>query len=255
MIGTDAGALIDLVGVAALQQDLGFGAHYEEGEVEGEHVFIERSGRVEAISDLTLSPKSLEVTVRIIARRLGDDISDGKPVLDSRLPDGSRIAAVMPPCSLHGVTLTIRKFNAKHFGIEDLIRVGTITDELAAILESAVVTRQNILIRRNRYRQKTTLLDHTGAIYSGTPVHSHHRRHRRNSDQRPQPCPLRSASRQNGLPAVTIRELLEASLRHRPVRILLGAIRGAEAFDLDGGDSSTYFASHLRRGLRALFQN
>ena len=135
MIGTDAGALIDLVGVAALQQDVGFGAHYEEGGAEGEHVFIERSGRVEAISDLTLSPKSLEVAVRIIARRLGDDISEGKPVLDSRLPDGSRIAAVMPPCSLHGVTITIRKFNAKHFGIEDLIRVGTITDELAAILE------------------------------------------------------------------------------------------------------------------------
>lgn len=61
MIGTDAGALIDLVGVAALQQDAGFGAHYEEGGAEGKHVFIERSGRVEAISDLTLSPKSLEV--------------------------------------------------------------------------------------------------------------------------------------------------------------------------------------------------
>src|SRR6185437_13347518 len=66
-----------------------------------EHVFIERSGTVEAVPDLTLSPKSLEVAVRNIARRLGDDISEEKPVLDSRLPDGSRVAAVIPPCSLH----------------------------------------------------------------------------------------------------------------------------------------------------------
>ena len=61
-------------------------------------------------------------------------------------PLPSRVAAVVPPCSLHGVTLTIRKFNAKHFGIEDLIRIGTITEGLADILETAVVNRQNILI-------------------------------------------------------------------------------------------------------------
>ena len=61
-------------------------------------------------------------------------------------PFPSRVAAVVPPCSLHGVTLTIRKFNAKYFGIEDLIRIGTITEGLADILETAVVNRQNILI-------------------------------------------------------------------------------------------------------------
>ncbi len=58
------------------------------------------------------------VAVKNIARRLGDDISEQKPILDSRLPDGSRVAAVIPPCSIHGVTLTIRKFNGRHFRLK-----------------------------------------------------------------------------------------------------------------------------------------
>jgi pilus assembly protein CpaF len=124
-----------------------------------EHVFIERAGRVEEVPGLAISPKSLEVAVRNIARRLGDDISEEEPVLDSRLPDGSRVAAVFPPCSLHGVILTIRKFNAKHFGIGDLIRIGTITEELASILKTAVVNRQNILISGGTGTGKTTLLN------------------------------------------------------------------------------------------------
>jgi pilus assembly protein CpaF len=121
-----------------------------------EQVFIERAGYVQQVPGLALSPKSLEVAVRNIARRLGDDISEEKPILDSRLPDGSRVAAVLPPCSLHGVTLTIRKFNAKHFGVEDLIRIGTITEELAGILKTAVVNRQNILISGGTGTGKTT---------------------------------------------------------------------------------------------------
>src|SRR5713226_7703240 len=111
-----------------------------------ERIFIEKQGHIEAVEHVTLSQKSLEVAVRNIARRLGDDISEEKPVLDSRLPDGSRVAAVMPPCSLHGVVLTIRKFNAKHFAIDDLVAGGTLTAELATCLKSAVLTHQNVLI-------------------------------------------------------------------------------------------------------------
>src|SRR5713226_1711493 len=123
-----------------------------------ERIFVEKQGYIEAVEHVTLSQKSLGVAVRNIARRLGDDISEEKPILDSRLPDGSRVAAVIPPCSLNGVVLTIRKFNARHFGIEDLIRVGTITVELAAILQKAVVSRQNILISGGTGTGKTTLL-------------------------------------------------------------------------------------------------
>src|SRR5579871_6447253 len=109
-------------------------------------IFIEKHGQLMPVPGITISGQALCAAVKNIARRLGDDISEEKPVLDSRLPDGSRVAAVIPPCSLHGVTLTIRKFNTKHFGIEDLIRVGTIREELAEILRTAVINRQNILI-------------------------------------------------------------------------------------------------------------
>jgi hypothetical protein len=76
-----------------------------------ERVFVERRGFLEPVP-VTLNPKSLLVAVKNVARRLGSDISDEKRILDSRLADGSRVAAVIPPCSLTGVTLTIRKFNA-----------------------------------------------------------------------------------------------------------------------------------------------
>src|SRR6185437_9711691 len=81
-------------------------------------VFVERAGVLEQLSDIALSEKSLMVAVKNIARRLGDDISEAKPILDSRLPDGSRVAAVIPPCSIHGVTLTIRKFSSRQFTVE-----------------------------------------------------------------------------------------------------------------------------------------
>ena len=96
-----------------------------------EHMFIEKQGHMQPVHDVTISQKSLEVAVRNIARRLGDDISEEKPILDSRLPDGSRVAAVLPPCSLNGVVLTIRKFNAKHFAIDDLVASGSLTAEVA----------------------------------------------------------------------------------------------------------------------------
>src|SRR5205807_4474737 len=112
----------------------------------GSRIFIERNGELEAIDGIVLSGQALYAAVKNIARRLGDDISEEKPILDSRLPDGSRVAAVIPPCSLNGVVLTIRKFNARNFGIEDLSHIGTITEELSEMLRTAVVNRQNILI-------------------------------------------------------------------------------------------------------------
>src|SRR5712672_4747410 len=111
-----------------------------------DRIFIEKAGFVEPVPGITLGEKSLMVAVKNIARRLGDDISESKPILDSRLPDGSRVAAVIPPCSVDGVTLTIRKFNSRHFEIEDLIREGTLDRPLANQLEAYVLARKNILI-------------------------------------------------------------------------------------------------------------
>src|SRR5438876_7619572 len=127
-------------------------------------VFIERAGVLEHVRDLVLIEKSLMVAVKNIARRLADDISEQKPILDSRLPDGSRVAAVIPPCSIHGVTLTIRKFNSRHFTVEDLVRMGTLYVELSARLQGYVENRQNVLISGG-----TRSEEHTSELQS--PVH------------------------------------------------------------------------------------
>src|SRR5712692_2406887 len=112
----------------------------------GSCVFIERAGQLESVPNVSLSEAALNAAVRNIARRLGDDVSEAKPILDSRLPDGSRVAAVIRPCSIDGITLTIRKFNARHFTIEDLIKTGTLTPEVATLLRKQVEDRNNLLI-------------------------------------------------------------------------------------------------------------
>src|SRR5260221_12896902 len=109
------------------------------------HVFIEKNGFIEKIPGLSLGEKSLMIAVKNIARRLGDDISEAKPILDSRLPDGSRVAAVIAPCSLNGVTPAIRKINARRFGVGDLIHAGTLERWVAHQLEGDVLAPKNIL--------------------------------------------------------------------------------------------------------------
>ena len=221
-----------------------------------ERVFIERNGFLERVPNVALSERALMVAVKNIARRLGDDISESKPILDSRLPDGSRVAVVIPPCSLGGVTLTIRRFNTRHFQMEDLITAGTLDRAVANLLEDYVLTRKNILISGGTGTGKSTLLsilgkfippeDRTLVIEDTAEIHLVQQNLVRFEARR----------EQNGLAAVSIRDLLKASLRHRPDRILLGEIRGGEAFDLlqllntgHSGTLSTIHANSARQGL------
>ena len=221
-----------------------------------ERVFIERDGFVQLVPGIFLEERSLKVAVKNIARRLGDDISESKPILDSRLPDGSRVAAVIPPCSLTGVTLTIRKFNSRHFEIEDLIRSGTLNRALANRLEDYVLQRRNLLISGGTGSGKTSLLTALGKfipaderillIEDTAEIQLAHENLVRFEARR----------EQNGTPAVSIRDLLKAALRHRPDRILLGEIRSGEAFDLlqllntgHSGTISTIHASSAKQGL------
>src|SRR5215831_16246731 len=126
------------------------------------HVFVEKAGFIEEVQGLSIGEKSLMIAVKNIARRLGDDIGEAKPILDSRLPDGSRVAAVIPPCSLGGVTLTIRKFNSRHFDTDALVVAGTLERWLANQLEDYVLGRKNILISGGTGCGKTTLLNILG---------------------------------------------------------------------------------------------
>ena len=220
------------------------------------HVFIEKDGFLQQIRGLSLGEKSLMIAVKNIARRLGDDISEAKPILDSRLPDGSRVAAVIPPCSLNGVTLTIRKFNARHFTVSDLVEAGTLERWLANQLEDYVLARENILISGGTGTGKTTLLNVLAKfipederillIEDTAEIQIDH----------PNLVRLEARQAQNGLPAVTIRDLLKAALRHRPDRIILGEIRGGEAYDLlqlfntgHAGSLSTVHATSARQAL------
>ena len=125
-------------------------------------VFVEKSGFLEQVQGVSLGERSLLVAVKNIARRLGDDISEVKPILDSRLPDGSRVAAIIPPCSLAGVTLTIRKFNSRNFEIADLIESGTVTRPIANRLEDYILQKRNLLICGGTGTGKTTLLNALG---------------------------------------------------------------------------------------------
>jgi pilus assembly protein CpaF len=221
-----------------------------------DHVFIEKDGFLQEVKGVPLGDKALMVAVKNIARRLGNDISEAKPILDSRLPDGSRVAAVIPPCSLRGVTLTIRKFNTRHFEMNDLIRCGTLKQQLANQLEDYVLHRKNILISGGTGTGKTTLAsilikfipedERILVIEDTAELHV------------PQPNLVRFEARQeqNGVRPVGVRDLLKAALRHRPDRILLGEIRGAEAFDLlqllntgHSGTLSTVHASSAKQGL------
>jgi len=221
-----------------------------------ERIFIERQGRIELVEHVTLSPKALEVAVRNIARRLGDDISQEKPILDSRLPDGSRVAAIIPPCSLNGVVLTIRKFNPKHFAIEDLISIGTMTPEIAGYLAAAVVTRKNVLVAGATGSGKTTLLNSLSHLIPKQERVLLIEDTAEIQIDTPNLIRFEARREQDGFPAVTIRELLKASLRHRPDRILLGEIRGAEAFDLlqllNTGHSGTISTVHASSAAQAI---
>jgi pilus assembly protein CpaF len=203
----------------------------------GRRVFVERDGALEAVPDRTLEPRNLTVAIKNIARACGDEISDVQPLLDARLEDGSRVAAMFPPCAVGGPALTIRKFTHR-YSLEDLVDVGTLTPPVVALLTQAIATHQNVLISGGTGTGKTTLLNALAAripdddrivvIEETAEIHLTKPDLLRFEARRAQ-APL---GQEAPLPPVTIADLVRATLRHRPDRILVGEVRGPEAFDL-----------------------
>jgi len=203
----------------------------------GRRVFVERRGCIEQVADRTLEVRNLTVAIKNIARACGDEISERQPMLDARLEDGSRVAAMFPPCAVDGPTLTVRKFTHR-FTLEDLVAVGTLTEGMAHALRDAVAARENVLISGGTGTGKTTLLNAVAAtippqdrivLIEETSEILIDKPNLVRFEARRAQAPL---GQEEPMPAVTIADLVRATLRHRPDRILVGEVRGPEAFDL-----------------------
>jgi pilus assembly protein CpaF len=203
----------------------------------GQRVFVERHGALEAVPGRTLEVRNLTVAIKNIARACGDEISEHQPILDARLEDGSRVAAMFRPCSVDGPTLTVRKFTHR-YDLDALVSVGTLSETLAGTLRAAVEAQHNLLISGGTGTGKTTLLNALAALIPShdrivlieeTSEISLDKPNLVRFEARRAQAPL---GHEVPLPPVTIADLVRATLRHRPDRILVGEVRGAEAFDL-----------------------
>lgn len=222
----------------------------------GGRVFLERHGQLEEAESVQLTEKNLQVAVRNIARTLGDDVSEEQPILDARLPDGSRVAAVLPPCSLGGTTLTIRKFQSAFFTADELVRIGTLTEAGLGQLRAAIEARQNILISGGTSTGKTTLLNALAAFLPASERIVVIEDTAELQVDKPNVVRFEARRAQRDLPAVSIRDLLKATLRHRPDRVIVGEVRGGEAYDLlqalNTGHAGTLSTIHANSASQAL---
>jgi len=196
-------------------------------------LYIERNGKIEPVEGSFADESHLRRTIDKIVARVGRRVDEASPMVDARLPDGSRVNAVVPPLALDGSLLTIRKFAADPFDTEDLISFGTFTPALADFLQACVEGRLNILISGGTGTGKTTLLN---VVSSFIPTDERiitiedsaelqlHQDHVLRLESRPRNI--------EGRGEVTIRDLVRNSLRMRPDRIVVGEIRDAAALDM-----------------------
>lgn len=197
------------------------------------NIYIERRGKLEKTDLRFASEDALLSAVHNIAQWVGREISEEHPVLDARLPNGSRVHAVIPPSARTGIYLTIRKFSREAMTLEQLIRLGTLSPPAAEFLELAVLLKKNILISGGTGTGKTVLL---GALSRAIPEGERIVVIEDTSELRLlQEHTLYLEARHAGhgvKSGLTVRQLFVNSLRMRPDRIIVGEVRGGEALDL-----------------------
>ena len=192
-------------------------------------VFVEKAGKIEEVVGIQIDERMLRAGIEIIGQSIGDQIDDyHKPWLDSRLPDGSRVAATYPPISPQGVLLTIRKF-LRHFTTEELLELGALTLEALGLIITAVHARKNILVSGGTSTGKTTM---TNAFVRHIPAHERivviEKPMEMKLDQRNSPR-LEAYPKVEDRPEVTVSQLLSLTLRHRPDRIIVGEVKDSGA--------------------------
>jgi pilus assembly protein CpaF len=202
--------------------------------VNGPHdVWVERQGRLYETTVNFIDESHLRRIINKIVAQVGRRIDDSSPLVDARLPDGSRVNAVIPPLSLSGPLVTIRKFSKERLDPNDLIRLGSLTTETVEFLQRCVLAQLNVLISGGTGSGKTTLLN---AMSTAIPDSDRivtiedaaelrlNQRHVLRLEARPKNI--------EGEGEISIRELVRNSLRMRPDRIIVGEVRGAEALDM-----------------------
>jgi pilus assembly protein CpaF len=197
------------------------------------NVFVERRGRIERTAKRFVDDRQVRLVIERIIAPLGRRLDESSPMVDARLPDGSRVNAIIEPLSIDGPTLTIRRFGTKRFGINDLIDVNAITPPVVDFLRAAVEARLNCLVSGGTGSGKTTLLN---ALSSFIPKADRIVTIEDAAELKlDQPHVVRLESRPpnlEGKGAITIRDLVRNSLRMRPDRIVVGECRGGEALDM-----------------------
>jgi pilus assembly protein CpaF len=223
-------------------------------------IWIERSGRLMP-TDVTFADDShLRRILNKIVAQVGRRVDESSPMVDARLPDGSRINAIIPPLSLSGPLLTIRKFARNRLTMNDMVKLGTLTTETMEFLERCVQAELNILVSGGTGSGKTTMLNILSAsIPDSDRIVTIEDAAELGLDQR---HTLRLESRPSNIEGegeVTIRDLVRNSLRMRPDRIIIGEVRGAEALDMlqamntgHEGSLSTVHANSSRDALSRL---
>jgi len=197
------------------------------------NVFVERRGRIEDTSKAFIDDRQVRLVIERIIAPLGRRLDESSPMVDARLPDGSRVNAIVEPLAIDGPTLTIRRFGTRRFGVDDLIRVGAVTPAVVDFLRAAVQARLNIIVSGGTGSGKTTLLNALSSfIPKGDRIVTIEDAAELKLDQRHVVRLEARPPNLEGKGAIGIRELVRNSLRMRPDRIVVGECRGAEALDM-----------------------
>ena len=198
------------------------------------HVFVERAGKIYRVNRTFESEEELYNIIQRIVGKAGKEVNPANPIVDTRLPDGSRVNVVVPPISRSGATVTIRKFSRNPMTVEKLLEYGSITPDAARFLEKLVKARYNIFISGGTGSGKTTFLN---AMSNFIPADERIITIEDSAElQIYKLSNLISLETRNanssGKGEVTIRELIRSALRMRPDRIIVGEVRGEEALDM-----------------------
>jgi len=196
-------------------------------------VYVERSGRLQRVNVRFRDDNHLLKIIDKIATGVGRRIDESSPMVDARLPDGSRVNAIIPPLALDGPSLSIRKFAVDPLKVDDLVRIGTITPAAARLMEAIVKSRLNVIISGGTGTGKTTFLN----VMSGyIPTHERIVTIEDSAElQLQQDHIVRLETRPaniEGHGEITLRDLVRNALRMRPDRIVVGEVRGGEALDM-----------------------